>query len=606
MTKRTEWGLLVAAILAVGCGGSSPAGFDGGTGDTNGTDADSDADADTDADTDSDSDTDGDSDTDTDGDSDTDTDGDSDSDADTDTGCEPRTCDDLGAKCGNPNNGCGGKLACGKCTLPETCGGGDTPYVCGCTPQCQARECGPDGCGGSCGKCTVPETCGGGGATYQCGCTPDCYGKECGNNGCGGVCGSCVLPETCSGGGMAWQCGCTPDCTDRECGDDGCGGSCGPCEYFESCDEGTCAPDCAGAWSAIPKLTVGGSDVTYKAVASYGSTLYVVYGRPSDAAFDDVASYSPGGPWITFASTTATHVSWASMLTAKSDHLVLWYYPDYSTGLEGPHRAVYGLSGHDWTITDPFSGWDKDYIPPSTGAGTAYNDDWVVYEGEFTYTEDSDTHQMETCQTLARTYVVPFDDPPAGTPADPPISPLGSREQPSGLTAGDYVFFFGGCRVAYTIGCWYMYDCVAQDDGAFYDAAAGTWGPLVDLSGVDTLHQGVWLGDEILLMSYGYPPSVFHLIPGATTVASAEAPNEMATYLYTGYGEDAAVFTATADGVLMWKGGQGHLYDPEANTMSPVCPSPDAFVPTYAGRTSTGAVLFGGGTGTVHGYYLTL
>jgi uncharacterized protein DUF1566 len=63
------------------------------------------------------------------------------------------------------NNNCG---TCGTtCTAPQMCGGGGTPGVCGCTPatSCPAgQNCGtaPDGCGGNiaCGTCTNPETCG--------------------------------------------------------------------------------------------------------------------------------------------------------------------------------------------------------------------------------------------------------------------------------------------------------------------------------------------------------------------------------------------------------------------------------------------------------------
>ena len=40
-----------------------------------------------------------------------------------------------------------------------------------CTPDCTAKECGDDGCGGSCGTCTAPETCGGGGTPDVCGTT---------------------------------------------------------------------------------------------------------------------------------------------------------------------------------------------------------------------------------------------------------------------------------------------------------------------------------------------------------------------------------------------------------------------------------------------------
>ncbi len=142
--------------------------------------------------------------------------------------CTPRTCAAQGITCGPAGDGCGGTLNCGTCTLPDTCGGGGMPGVCGhrpaCTPQTcasQALTCGPagDGCGGllNCGMCTPPDTCGGGGVPGVCGhpgCTPRtcaAAGATCGAvaDGCGGVvdCGACTPPETCGGGGFANQCG---------------------------------------------------------------------------------------------------------------------------------------------------------------------------------------------------------------------------------------------------------------------------------------------------------------------------------------------------------------------------------------------------------------
>ncbi|MDI3543998.1 MAG: hypothetical protein PWQ28_279 [Candidatus Woesearchaeota archaeon] len=76
-------------------------------------------------------------------------------------------------------------------------------------------------------------------------CTPNCEGKECGGDGCGGSCGSCASGEICSWG----QCvvSCTPStCSGLgiECGtaSDGCGGTlnCGTCDLFEICEKGKC------------------------------------------------------------------------------------------------------------------------------------------------------------------------------------------------------------------------------------------------------------------------------------------------------------------------------------------------------------------------------
>ena len=45
--------------------------------------------------------------------------------------CTPTTCSKLGINCGPAGNGCGGLLACGTCTTPDTCGGGGMSGVCG-------------------------------------------------------------------------------------------------------------------------------------------------------------------------------------------------------------------------------------------------------------------------------------------------------------------------------------------------------------------------------------------------------------------------------------------------------------------------------------------
>jgi len=146
-------------------------------------------------------------------------------------GCLPKTCTELGVNCGPVDNGCGGLVECGTCTLPLYCGGGGKPNVCGsnCKPlSCMAigAECGKqgDGCGGivDCGACTAPASCGGGGPN-KCGtlgsdagpCTSPktCadYGANCGyvSNGCGAVikCGDCTSPDICGGGGTPSVCG---------------------------------------------------------------------------------------------------------------------------------------------------------------------------------------------------------------------------------------------------------------------------------------------------------------------------------------------------------------------------------------------------------------
>ena len=144
--------------------------------------------------------------------------------------CTP-DCD--GKDCGS--DGCDG--TCGTCDLAQDCVEG----ICTCTPQCDGKACGDDSCSGSCGECAAGDACQAGACVP---CEADCWGKQCGDDGCGGSCGDC--------GGEACQdgiCVCAPECDGKVCGDDGCGGSCGICSQGEICDEGVCVacvPDCAG------------------------------------------------------------------------------------------------------------------------------------------------------------------------------------------------------------------------------------------------------------------------------------------------------------------------------------------------------------------------
>ena len=162
-----------------------------------------------------------------------------------------------------------------------------------CVPDCQGKECGADGCGGTCGDCgefgackadntclceyqkCQGSCCGDGEACLNSGCCqPDCEAKQCGDDGCGGSCGECEALQACGEAGLceclfeecAGECCpnadeichkeacCLPDCTGKECGSDGCGGVCDECPPLYACvDEGEtafcdakCEEFCAG------------------------------------------------------------------------------------------------------------------------------------------------------------------------------------------------------------------------------------------------------------------------------------------------------------------------------------------------------------------------
>ena len=98
-------------------------------------------------------------------------------------------------------------------------------------------------------------------------CAPDCDSRECGDDGCGGSCGECDNGN-CTEAGIC----CLPNCTDKFCGDDGCGESCGECEDGETCtDEFTCTkscePECVIEVPCVAEEYSCADDILYKCAA---------------------------------------------------------------------------------------------------------------------------------------------------------------------------------------------------------------------------------------------------------------------------------------------------------------------------------------------------
>ena len=90
---------------------------------------------------------------------------------------------------------------CGPCPGGQVCVDEEGGGVC-CTPLCEGKDCGDDGCGGSCGECSLEcpmaQVCQAGKCVD--GCSPQCAGKECGDDGCGCPCGECAADQMCLGG----------------------------------------------------------------------------------------------------------------------------------------------------------------------------------------------------------------------------------------------------------------------------------------------------------------------------------------------------------------------------------------------------------------------
>ena len=121
-----------------------------------------------------------------------------------------------------------------------------------CASDCDGSECGdgvcspdetcencPDDCGCAEGDVCVDAAC----------CSPNCDAKKCGSDGCGGLCGDCTgLQEECVDG----LCVCQPACQPWNCGPDGCGGGCGQCGKHEECISTPAGWRCTSAMVPVP------------------------------------------------------------------------------------------------------------------------------------------------------------------------------------------------------------------------------------------------------------------------------------------------------------------------------------------------------------------
>jgi hypothetical protein len=119
-----------------------------------------------------------------------------------------------------------------------------------CVPNCEAKVCGGDGCGGSCGECTEEDACVMGACIpTQCpsGQIEDCLGQCAAANWVGDA--VCDQGETgadffCEAfdfdGGDCQEEECIPNCEGKECGSDGCQGDCGQCLEGGVCEGNIC------------------------------------------------------------------------------------------------------------------------------------------------------------------------------------------------------------------------------------------------------------------------------------------------------------------------------------------------------------------------------
>lgn len=156
-------------------------------------------------------------------------------------------CQDSVCLPGTEASACGtGGFACQECNVGQECVDGTCDPV-SCTPLCDGKVCGSDGCGGECGTCETGQVCD---ATGACVCAIDCIGKCQGaDDGCGGACEAngcvgCCDGILCQEANVVTSCGAN-------------GASCQACDETQVCEAGACVagpcvPDCTDACPGAP------------------------------------------------------------------------------------------------------------------------------------------------------------------------------------------------------------------------------------------------------------------------------------------------------------------------------------------------------------------
>jgi hypothetical protein len=352
-------------------------------------------------------------------------------------------------------------------------------------------------------------------------------------------------------------------------------------------------PACTGEWTAIPALMVNGTAVAPLAMTTDDHTVYVVYRRPGDNTFLDVASYAPGGSWRTFRSVTSlgdypSPMFDPAIFVVRGDHLVLWLWG--GTG-STPTRGVYSLSTHDWTTQTL-------YLTGGAPA-LAVTDDWLISWGEFYETSGE---QMCVTEATFGEGSIDATQPPVSSTLG--TSPLSDRAWAYGAGAGRYAFIYGGCQVPSSMACWAQeYPKIWLQDGAFFDPTTGTWGTSIDATVIASgcsnsggQSKAPWTGQDLVFFGVD---TVYLIAPGETAFRSKD---DTANVGRLSGGVQLGGQFQSKPGVLLWSSGSGVLYDPAANTAQTIC-APAATVPQDFSRTTSSGAVFMGSAG---GYYLDL
>ncbi|TNF32253.1 MAG: hypothetical protein EP329_10840 [Deltaproteobacteria bacterium] len=266
---------------------------------------------------------------------------------------------------------------CASQTQDTVTGDATTDTASTCTPDCQARDCGDDGCGGTCGTCESNEVCS---TEGRCECVPECDARECGDDGCGGTCGACIGDATCTAG----VCGvavCLQECTDGPYCDSTGGGettclfepgqSTGRCAFYYPTPGPSqpCASDAeCGSDQACLALTNGTAYCTFKKTEPRGSTRCGSNGSCADGSQCEVVE--TGTQKIAFVTSTK-HLGDFGGLQVGDE---ICGAAAAAAGLKGAFRV---WLGHSLYVRTPSRRFTRPKVPYVRTDGTEIASGWV-------------------------------------------------------------------------------------------------------------------------------------------------------------------------------------------------------------------------------------
>jgi len=163
--------------------------------------------------------------------------------------------------------------------------------LCRCDPECEPLVCDvDDGCGGTC-ACGENGVC----VEGQCVCNgaPDCENRECGGDGCGGTCGSCAEGLTCAQNDAGAWCARAPaagEVAPTEIMSNG-GDICGKIDWFELKNLADAALDLDGC--SIGDDADSGTHVISTALVIPKGGEIVIAGADMDGVTEDYVTSKP-------------------------------------------------------------------------------------------------------------------------------------------------------------------------------------------------------------------------------------------------------------------------------------------------------------------------